>query len=253
MKTEAIRIRKMEFGHGIPKICVPIVGRSKEEILKQVREAVSAQPDCIEFRVDWIWGNCSESELLELIGDIRELIGDIALLFTFRTADEGGESKIETGEYIRLYESICKSGFVDMIDVETFKEEGLLGKMCEMAHKADVKVVASNHDFDKTPAEEEIVRRLQFMDKAGADVPKIAVMPKKERDVLVLQSATLKYYELGGVKPIITMSMSDFGMVSRLTGELYGSAMTFAALGKASAPGQIPIDEVKLVLNILHK
>lgn len=91
------------------------------------------------------------------------------------------------------------------------------------------------------------------MDEQGADIPKIAVMPQKERDVLTLLSATLTYHEAGGTKPIVTMSMNDIGMVSRLAGELFGSALTFATVGRTSAPGQIPIDEARQSLTILHR
>ena len=87
------------------------------------------------------------------------------------------------------------------------------------------------------------------MDDMGADIPKLAVMPVKERDVLNLLSATLQYYELGGTKPVITMSMKRLGGVSRIAGAVTGSALTFATVGEASAPGQLPIG---LMRDILH-
>ena len=125
--------------------------------------------------------------------------------------------------------------------------------MVALAHEHKVFVVASNHEFFTTPKPDELVRRLKCMDEMGADLPKLAVMPKTERDVLNLLSATLAYYEAGGEKPVITMSMNQLGVVSRLAGELYGSSMTFATVGKTSAPGQLSIDKVRAVLQMLHK
>ena len=51
--------------------------------------------------------------------------------------------------------------------------------------------------------------------------------------------------------PVITMSMGDYGKVSRVAGKSFGSAMTFGCLGKASAPGQINVDDLRAILNIL--
>ena len=91
------------------------------------------------------------------------------------------------------------------------------------------------------------------MDENGADIPKIAVMPQNARDVLTLLSATLRYRENGGKKPVITMSMGNNGAISRLTGEIFGSALTFAAVEQTSAPGQFTIEEVRQILSILHQ
>ena len=53
--------------------------------------------------------------------------------------------------------------------------------------------------------------------------------------------------------PIITMSMSGTGVISRLCGEVFGSALTFGAVGKVSAPGQMGIEDLTTVLGLLHK
>ena len=52
--------------------------------------------------------------------------------------------------------------------------------------------------------------------------------------------------------PVITMSMGALGAVSRLSGEAFGSAMTFANPGTASAPGQVGLDVVNAVLDSLR-
>ena len=63
-----------------------------------------------------------------------------------------------------------------------------------------------------------------MMQDYGADIPKMAVMPKSKQDVLTLLSATLEMSEQFADRPIITMSMAGTGVVSRLTGETFGSA-----------------------------
>ncbi|NLL81887.1 MAG: type I 3-dehydroquinate dehydratase, partial [Tissierellia bacterium] len=107
--------------------------------------------------------------------------------------------------------------------------------------------------FFKTPEKDEIVSRLRKMQNMGADIPKIAVMPQSTEDVLTLLAATNEMHTKYADRPIITMSMGPLGVISRLSGELLGSSMTFGALGALSAPGQIPVDELITTLEILHK
>ena len=109
----------------------------------------------------------------------------------------------------------------------------------------------SNHDFFKTPSKEEIISRLCTMQEKGADIPKIAVMPQSKRDVLTLLSATNEMAEEH--RPIITLSMAATGIISRLAGEVFGSCLTFGAAKKASAPGQMGVNDLKTVLETLHK
>lgn len=253
MQIKSVTVRGIEFGSGMPKICVPIVGQTEEDILAQAAKALSRRPDCMELRIDCFLEVANVEKVLHILKSLRDIIGETVLLFTFRSDQEGGRQAITVDNYRHLCERVCKSGFVDLIDVEVFMQEGLLAAVSETAHANGVYVVGSNHDFDSTPEEKEIVRRLQFMDAQGADFPKIAVTPGKERDVLTLLSATLKYYESGGEKPVITMSMKDMGMISRIVGETFGSSLTFAVMDEASAPGQLPFDQVKEVLSILHK
>lgn len=253
MKIETIRIRGIEIGAGMPKICVPVMAGTKGEILEGVRSAAAQKPDCIELRIDG-YENIEDSEqILQMLKDIRNIAGGNLLLFTFRSRAEGGKQELSIDAYEKLLGQVCASGSVDLIDVEAYMQEGLLGRMCETAHRNNVYVVASNHDFFVTPEETDITARLEYMDKMGADIPKIAVMAKSERDVLRLLAATVSYRERGGTRPVITMSMNALGGITRLSGEVFGSAMTFAALGQESAPGQLALSETRKVLEIIHK
>ena len=139
------------------------------------------------------------------------------------------------------------------MDVEAFTGDKVVKEIIEAAHACGVKVVASNHDFDKTPDKDDIVGRLRKMQDLGADIPKIAVMPQSKLDVLTLLSATEEMNRLYADRPIITMSMAGTGVISRLCGEVFGSALTFGAAGKASAPGQMGVNDLNTVLNLLHK
>ena len=102
---------------------------------------------------------------------------------TFRTSKEGGEKAIGDAAYAELNIKAAQSGYVDLVDVEVFTGDEIVKQIIESAHAAGVKVVASNHDFFKTPDKDEIVSRLRKMQDLGADIPKIAVMPQNRKDV----------------------------------------------------------------------
>ena len=143
-------------------------------------------------------------------------------------------------------------GLVDLVDIEAFTGDEAVKRVIDTAHACSVKVVVSNHDFDKTPSKEELVSRLCKMQDLGADIPKIAVMPQNKKDVLTLLAATEEMATKHADRPIVTMSMSGTGVISRLCGEVFGSALTFGSAGKASAPGQMGVKDLKTVLTLLH-
>lgn len=244
-------VRNVKIGEGIPKICVPIVGRTRNEIIDEAKEILALPADLVEWRADWFENVFDFEQVKSVLNSLREILGKKPVLFTFRTAKEGGERTIEDITYIALNKVAAESGKVDLLDVELFAGDTVVDEVLNIAHQNHVKVIVSNHDFEKTPSKEEMISRLQKMEEMGADILKIAVMPKSSKDVLTLLSTTEEMHELTE-KPVVTMSMSDIGVVSRVSGELFGSAITFGAAGKASAPGQIPAEELRNVLEILH-
>ena len=248
-----VKVRNIEIGAGIPKICVPIVGVTREEILAAAENIKSTKADVVEWRVDWYEDIFDFTKTEATMQALREVLGEMPILFTFRTSKEGGEKAIETEAYVELNQNAAKTGLVDLVDVEAFTGDDVVKAVVETAHENGVKVIASNHDFHKTPAKEEIVSRLRKMQDLGADIPKIAVMPQNKKDVLTLLAATEEMASEYADRPIITMSMAGTGVISRLCGEVFGSALTFGAVGKVSAPGQMGIEDLTTVLGLLHK
>ena len=247
-----IEVRGVKIGEGIPKIIVPIVGVTKEEILAAAASFQEVRLDIVEWRVDWFEDVFDFAKVEDVMKDLRAALGSTPILFTFRTSKEGGEKPIEPADYAKLNISAAQTGLVDMIDVEAFTGDEIVKEIIAGAHAAGVKVVASNHDFGKTPEKDDIVGRLRKMQELGADIPKIAVMPKNKKDVLVLLSATEEMATDYADRPIITMSMAGTGLISRLCGEVFGSSYTFGAVGKASAPGQMNAADLDTVLNLIH-
>lgn len=247
-----VKVRNIEIGAGAPKIIVPIVGVTKEEILDAARSFESISLDVVEWRVDWFEDVFNFSKVEEVLKELRQILGDTPLLMTFRTSKEGGEKAIDNTAYIDLNVKAANTGYVDFVDVEIFTGDDVVSTIIDQVHAAGVKVIASNHDFHKTPAKADIIYRLRKMQDMGADIPKIAVMPQNKKDVLTLLSATEEMATCYADRPIITMSMAGTGVISRLCGEVFGSSMTFGAAGKASAPGQMGVEDLNTVLSLLH-
>jgi 3-dehydroquinate dehydratase-1 len=250
MKT--VKVRNTVIGEGMPKICVPIVGITKEAILEEARAITKLPADVVEWRIDWFENVFEFDKLEDVLKDLREVLGDMPILMTFRTSKEGGEKAIEDEVYADINIKAAQTGLVDMVDVEVFTGDEIVKKIIDGAHAAGVKVVASNHDFGKTPDKDDIVGRLRKMQELDADIPKIAVMPNSKKDVLTLLAATEEMATEYADRPIITMSMAGTGVISRLAGEVFGSALTFGAAAKASAPGQMGVTDLKQILTLLH-
>ena len=243
-----IKIRDLVIGKGRPKICVPIVARTEEQILSEAEGIADSAAELVEWRADY----CENLENLEsILKQIRERIGERPLLFTFRTAAEGGERSICAKEYSALNQRAAESKLVDLIDVEAYFAGGLAEKLICEIHERGGSVIASYHDFHKTPPEEELVKRMYHMQQIGADIAKLAVMPENRTDVLTLMRVTEQMGTRDFRIPLVTMSMGKLGVISRISGELTGSSITFGALGQTSAPGQLEAGKLQELLELL--
>lgn len=248
-----VTVRNLVIGEGAPKIIASLMGNDLPAVKAEALAYRDADFDILEWRVDHFADASSVPAVMDAVRSIRNVLGDKPLLFTFRSAQEGGEQALSVDDYLALNRAAVDSGLVDMIDLELFTGDEPVKAAVAHAHAKNVRVIMSNHDFHKTPAAQEIVQRLCKMQELGADIPKIALMPQSKADVLTLLSATLEMHERYADRPIITMSMAKMGVISRLAGEAFGSAATFGAVKKASAPGQIAVTDLRTVLDILHQ
>lgn len=246
-----ISIRGCSIGEHRPKVILPIVEPTEAAILEKAQEFSTLRANCVEWRADWFDLVNDPHALTRCLHALRTAIGSKLLLVTFRTKAEGGERALNLAEYIAFLHRVFASECADLIDIEFYTAGKELPHLIEQAHAAGLAVVCSSHDFAKTPPRSVLVERMVQMQLAGADLPKVAVMPQNRADVLELLAATAEMQENHPETPVITMSMGALGAVSRLSGEVFGSAMTFANPGKASAPGQIPLDVLNAALDAM--
>ncbi len=240
-------------GGKFPLICTPLVGRTLEKIMAELDVVLPKQPDVLEWRVDFFEQIGDTSAVIAAAKAIKNKAGDTPLLFTRRSILEGGEKiPLNEGQVLALYEAVCKSQSIDLIDYEMANEPTNIVRVRTAARASDIRLVLSFHNFSFTPGLETLVDRFLTADQLGADVAKVAVMPRDLDDVLTLLQATREASKKLRI-PLISMSMGPYGAMTRLFGWTFGSALTFAVGASSSAPGQVPIEDLNTVLGILQK
>ncbi|MFV0528646.1 MAG: type I 3-dehydroquinate dehydratase [Lachnospiraceae bacterium] len=251
--TKAIHIKNIMIGKGLPKICVPIMGTTLEQLREDVKAVSQAAPDVVEWRADYFEALDDFYAVKEAGRMIQEELKEYPLIFTVRTVPQGGKAEIDPKEYTKLLKMAAVAQLADIIDVEILEQEVLKKDLIDFLHEHNIKAIGSFHDFTDTPPKKDMYKILQKADAAGADILKLAVMPKTLFDVWelleVTNSTTVEHTE----KPIVTIAMGDLGSLSRFSGEIFGSALTFATIDKQSAPGQLPIEELREMMNLFHK
>jgi len=250
---KSVLVRDVEIGVGNPKICVPLVGTTQARILAEARECSWSGADLVEWRGDYYEDIFDIRRMLQLLGELRDILYYMPLIFTFRSLEEGGKRSITSEKYRELLQAVLQSKHVDLVDIQLSFWESSAKKVVPLAREQGVKVIVSSHDFRKTPSQGEIVSRLCTMQILGADIVKMAVMPQSASDVITLLAATAEMTSSFASCPVVTMSMGKLGQISRVSGSLTGSAITFGAVGvgKESAPGQLKVNELRRVLNTL--
>jgi 3-dehydroquinate dehydratase I len=249
-----VRVKNVAIGEGRPKILVPITSNNAADAVATAERLGRLDAlDVIEFRVDFLDIALDRSALASVTRAVAEAAPSKPVLVTFRTKAEGGATPVGDGAYADLYSAVLAEGMADLIDVELMRDEAVVRLLVAEAHRAGVPVVMSNHDFHATAPAEELVSRMQRMQALDADILKIATMPQDPGDVLKLLTATWVMSSQHADRPLITMSMAGRGVISRLTGELFGSAATFGMVGQASAPGQLALDELRGALELIGR
>lgn len=256
-------VNGLRLGEGGCKICVPFFGRNEAEVLASASAAVGSCADLFEWRCDYLdfcEGNLGGGEeglpvsdyleRLERVWEkIEKLMQGRPVLLTYRSKGEGGEGPKHGEAYAGIVEWAAQKDF-PVVDIELSCGDLLCRRLVSALHNRGAKALFSAHFFSHTPSDEEMDSLFDQMEKAGADVAKLAVMPNERKDVLRLMQSCLS--ASGRLScPVAAMSMGKLGAVSRLSGGLCGSAITFAAAKEASAPGQMSAQSVRQVLDLL--
>lgn len=247
-----VAVRNTVIGGPDPLICIPVVAGDKTQLLDQAAILRPLSPDIVEWRVDGYKGVKDTADCLAALTALRSAIGDTPLIFTCRIEAEGGMQPISQTTRLGLIEAAIRSGGIDIVDIELINDQAFIDAVRQTARDHGVKLILSYHDFKKTPPADRIVDKLKQAQGAGADIAKVAVMPTGYGDVLTLLEATLQARTEAVTTPLVTMSMAREGVITRMAGGLFGSDITFAIGQASSAPGQIPIGDLRQAMSLLY-
>lgn len=245
-----INLRGREFGGPKPLFCVPLVAGEPAELMAQAEIARVLEPDLVEWRADFS-KDLTPAGLVAGGKLLREALGDVPVIFTLRKKAEGGAQEMPQAARRDGIEAVLRSGSVDVVDLELANEAEFLKPLMGVARQQGVRVILAFHDFQGTPANETMLAMIASMAANGADIAKIAVMPKVPGDALRLLQVTAEARRTHPKLPLALMSMGALGSITRVAGFQYGSDMAFAVGKQASAPGQIPIKDARLMADFL--
>lgn len=245
-------IKNKCIGEGKPLICVSVMERELCDIVSEIKRLLQNDAEMIEWRVDAFSGVKSLNSVRKVLEEIAPLLKDVIFVFTFRSKEQGGECSLSAEEVYDLHQVAAESKIVDFIDVEYFYTEEADAEIIKL-QKMGTKIITSHHDFHETPSSEVLDMLLEQMKHSHADIVKLAVMPTSRQDVLRLLEVTTYFHEKYPNQPLITMSMGKLGVISRVSGETFGSCVTFGAGKKASAAGQIEMKKLKEILDTLSE
>lgn len=244
-------IKNREIGTGRPAICVPVMDQKQDKIIEEITYLASSSADIIEWRVDAFENFRDYNAIRDILAAIKPVLKEKIFLYTFRSRKQGGMAEADTELLDDLHELAAESDTVNLVDLEYFEEERPVRKIRQLQARG-IKVVASHHDFEQTPPPEVMKMLLEKMCAGGADIVKLAVMPRNLENMLTLLKITEQFHKENPDTPIITMAMGKIGRMSRLCGEDFGSCVTFGAHKTCSAPGQFEMNQLATVLDIIH-
>lgn len=256
-----VRVGPLVLGGERTAVIVPIMATDAASLTGELEALRGLRIDLVEWRIDAYRRDLDDAAheaavaralpaVRQALATIRADARDVPLLVSLRTAVEGGLRGLGDAAYASTLRAVAEAG-ADLVDIEGLRlPEDTARALVEGLRSSGAVVVGSHHEVDATPPTADMVGMLEHLAALGADVPKLAVMPRDAGDVLALLEAGYRYRASPTSRPAITISMGEMGVVTRLAGPELGSCATFASAGSASAPGQVPLDVVLGVLAV---
>ena len=167
-------------------------------------------------------------------------------MFTLRTRGEGGQIDLTSEEYLAIIQDIQSIYHPDYIDFEFYSHREVFEQMLEFSN-----LVLSYHNFQETP--ENMMEILSELTSLSPKLVKVSVMAHNEQEVLDLMNYTRGFKTLNPEQDYVTISMGKVGKISRLTADLTGSSWSYASVGEESAPGQIPLENMRRIRELLNE
>ena len=103
-----LKVKNKIIGEGKPLVCVSVMDNKKEDIIAEVKRLVDEKAEMIEWRVDAFDGVESPNAVREVLGELKTLVKDTILIFTFRSKEQGGLRSLD-GEMVYDLHQVLQS------------------------------------------------------------------------------------------------------------------------------------------------
>jgi len=237
----------------MPLICAPLVGADLAGLLAEAAAAQAARADIVEWRVDHYRDIARTAAVIDAGRALRRAHPDMPLLFTRRSQREGGQLvAISEKQVAELCAEVCGAGFAELVDFEMSSAAVDMKTVREAARRHGVGLICSYHDFERTAPMGDLVAHFRRAQDLGGDIGKVSVMARTVEDALTLLAATSQAAKTLQIA-LIGVSMGPHGAISRMVGFAFGSALTFGVATASSAPGQMPIGELRTAIEVARK
>lgn len=219
----------VELGKGPRAAAVIVEGAEKAAAGK----AVLAATDLFELRAD-TFKDTSAEVLKKALTRLKWLKKPV--LLTIRSRKEGGMHAIPDRKRAELFESLIP--LADAVDIE-LGSSAILKNVVNFAKSHKKSVIVSCHNFKSTPGEKKLHDIVADSRAAGADIVKIAAYARAPGDLKRLAWLLRDYNDL------IVIAMGEYGAASRVFFPMLGSLLTYGSVTGSTAPGQMPLKELK--------
>ncbi|MCU7556340.1 type I 3-dehydroquinate dehydratase [Macrococcus capreoli] len=226
----------------IPKVILTLsnVQNTDNEIIQEAIQYADYF-DVIEYRADLVNETIAFYETE--IQWIKSKFPSKQILFTYRTEDLNGKTKITMDAYFELLKAVIEKKLCNIIDLELMMYDDYMQKLLELARANDIEVLISHHEYEFTPRIKDMLAIYNRMIQLNADYCKLAVKPNDGKDVLNLMSVVYETKQNCNLN-IIGIAMEEIGRITRVACGVFGSSMTFGYVGEPVAPGQIHIKDL---------
>ena len=245
------------------KICVAIPIKTADlNISKKIIEtALDNSPALIELRFDYI----NEAEFITH-SFLKELMSTIPpkfpKIFTFRRKREGGQYFLSTNERLDVLRRLIEVK-PDYLDIEINSESVILKSLIDLAYDNKVKLIFSHHDFEKSITYAEIAEILSRFNeklkhelsidlhKINGSIFKIISTAQVFGDNVQILNICKKLSRQD--KKFVCFAMGELGILSRILCVKFGSLWTYGSLEEKTAPGQIKIEKIREIHQLIFE
>jgi len=218
---------------GKDKICAVAAAPDARGMMQQIARALR-YTRTVELRLDWL---ASTGEFRKFLAAFRSRRPRGTFIATLRRRAAGGKSRESMpSQLARLRQAIEAGCLWCDVEIETADS---VGENRLDAALGKARRIISSHKLKGTPATKPLNALVRHADKFRGDATKIATLSHSLADAWRILALARKR------RDVVAVPMGEFGVAARILALREGSALAYAPVEEATAPGQVSLAELK--------